>query len=75
MRCGNNRGETWHGAQVHSLRHLNQAELCAIWWDFGGGREQEEKRAAGLLGPARRVTEETAQIGRGRDAEEEGGWE
>lgn len=44
VRCGNNRGETWHGAQVHSLRHHNQTELCAIWWDWGsrqgmGGKE------------------------------------
>lgn len=48
VRCGNNRGETWHRAQVHSLRHHNQTELCAIWWDWG--LEAGNGRKRGQLG-------------------------
>lgn len=45
MRCGSNRGETWHGAQAHSPKRRDQAEL------FGGtGGEAGNGRERGQLG-------------------------
>lgn len=51
-----------------------QLSLVPLWWDWGeagnGRREESWAPVASKAG-----TEATGQTGRGRDAEEEGGWQ
>lgn len=76
VRCGNDRGETWHGAQTQFLRHHNQAEFCATVMGLGEeGANRRKREKLSYWGRQGRLCKQQFRLVSGQDAEEQRAWQ